>query len=240
MKKSIGILLFAAFLNVQCNSVKNIPATPLTPAQTTANKGFSKQYGMFVASKTVDCYGVEKRKCLLTKPSWGTKWDLFYANIEGFNYEPGYEYHLEVKETEIKNPPADSSSLKYTLIKVISKEKKDSDARMEFEKPTFESTWDIVTLNGTETKGYILFKKDGTLSANAGCNTMAGIKFKADTAKNTIAFDADKAASTLMACMNDRDQEFKNALSKVTRYEVVSENEMLLKINDTVLLKLKR
>ena len=47
----------------------------------------------------------------------------FFNNIEGFNYEPGYEYLLTVSTTKIENPPADGSSIKYTLIKQISKTK---------------------------------------------------------------------------------------------------------------------
>lgn len=34
---------------------------------------------------------------------------------------------LKVKETHLKNPPMDASSVKYTLIEIISKEKKESE-----------------------------------------------------------------------------------------------------------------
>ena len=48
------------------------------------------------------------------------KWSKFYSNIEGFNYVPGKIYNLTVKVESIKNPPADASSLKYTLVAVQS------------------------------------------------------------------------------------------------------------------------
>jgi hypothetical protein len=47
-------------------------------------------------------------------------WSRFYSSIEGFNYVPGKIYNLTVKVETIKNPPADASSLKYTLVAVQS------------------------------------------------------------------------------------------------------------------------
>lgn len=74
-----------------------------------------------IASQNADCSGVGPQKCLLVKKGNATEWEYFYSNIEGFNYEPGYEYQLEVKEEKQKNVPADASSIKYTLVKEISK-----------------------------------------------------------------------------------------------------------------------
>ncbi|HEY9168134.1 MAG TPA: DUF4377 domain-containing protein [Lutibacter sp.] len=51
------------------------------------------------------------------------KWNNFYSNIEGFEYELGYVYDLIVEKQAIKNPPADGSSINYGLIEIISKEK---------------------------------------------------------------------------------------------------------------------
>ncbi|WP_442265038.1 DUF4377 domain-containing protein [Tenacibaculum sp. ZS6-P6] len=54
-------------------------------------------------------------------------WFNFFSTIEGFTYEPGYTYALSVKKEVVSNPPQDASSLKYTLQKVISKEKVSDD-----------------------------------------------------------------------------------------------------------------
>lgn len=78
----------------------------------------------FVSSEQKDCTnGAGKIKCILVREKLTHKWEYFYDNIEGFNYEPGYEYLLTVSTTKIENPPADGSSIKYTLIKQISKTK---------------------------------------------------------------------------------------------------------------------
>ncbi|WP_029906782.1 DUF4377 domain-containing protein [Prevotella sp. 10(H)] len=79
-----------------------------------------------VASQQGDCVGVSPMKCLLVKKEGQTDWEFFYNNIEGFNYEPGYEYQLEVKVVEREHPAADQSTLMYSLVKEISKEEKTS------------------------------------------------------------------------------------------------------------------
>lgn len=50
------------------------------------------------------------------------KWNYFYDEIEGFDYHPGFVYDIQVRKKKVKNPPQDASSIKYTLVKVISQE----------------------------------------------------------------------------------------------------------------------
>jgi hypothetical protein len=52
------------------------------------------------------------------------EWEYFYEQIEGFAYEPGFIYKLLVAKESVKNPSADSPSVKYLLIREISKESK--------------------------------------------------------------------------------------------------------------------
>lgn len=49
---------------------------------------------MFVASKKLPCQGMTPQNCLVVRASWETVWTKFYDEIEGFNYQPGYEYHI--------------------------------------------------------------------------------------------------------------------------------------------------
>ena len=48
-------------------------------------------------------------------------WSYFYGDIDGFTYELGYTYDLVVEKTPVNNPPADASSIRYTLKKLIAK-----------------------------------------------------------------------------------------------------------------------
>lgn len=75
-----------------------------------------------VAPEKGDCYGVAPRKCLLVKKNkTDTEWLNFYSPIEGFDFVPGYEYVIKVKEHKIIDVPADASSVHYVLHKVVSK-----------------------------------------------------------------------------------------------------------------------
>ncbi|WP_299672716.1 DUF4377 domain-containing protein [uncultured Tenacibaculum sp.] len=58
-------------------------------------------------------------------------WHNFYSSIEGFTYEPGFIYALSVKKETIRNPPQDASSFKYSLQKILSKEKVSEDVSFE-------------------------------------------------------------------------------------------------------------
>lgn len=108
MKKLILFLFSCAFLLSSCNMSTNTEK-------------------ITIASRQGDCVGVAPQKCLLVKMGETEEWTFFYDQIEGFTYEPGYEYVLEIKKDKIDNPPADHSSMKYTLVKEISKEKKNSE-----------------------------------------------------------------------------------------------------------------
>lgn len=80
---------------------------------------------IIIADHQVDCVGVAQQSCLLTKPAEqaNADWEYRYSGIEGFDFEPNYEYTLLIKNTPISNPPADASSIHSTLIKVIEKRK---------------------------------------------------------------------------------------------------------------------
>lgn len=95
-----------------------------TQCKTVSNTSTDHEKTFIVNSQTVDCTGVVPMKCLQVKEKTSDNWNNFYSNIDGFTYEPGFEYILKVKTEKIDNPPADASSVKYTLIKQVSKTKK--------------------------------------------------------------------------------------------------------------------
>lgn len=101
---------FSAFILLNC-----------TANSQTAN---SAEKTLFVSSETKDCTGVMPMKCLQVRENAADSWGNFYSNIEGFTYEPGFEYELKVKTEKIANPPMDRSSIKYILVKQVSKVKK--------------------------------------------------------------------------------------------------------------------
>ncbi|TMP31386.1 hypothetical protein CWB99_03785 [Pseudoalteromonas rubra] len=71
------------------------------------------------------CTGVAQQLCLRVKPSDEESYSLHYGLIEGFEYQWGHHYQLEVTASEVNNAPADASSKKVQL-KAISSVKEDN------------------------------------------------------------------------------------------------------------------
>ncbi|KAG4078386.1 hypothetical protein HA402_013096 [Bradysia odoriphaga] len=76
-----------------------------------------------IAPQQENCHGPFPRKCLQVKDDPAEDWRFFYGYIDGFTYEPGYEYVLKVDAEDVPNPPIDGSSVKYTLKEQVSKTK---------------------------------------------------------------------------------------------------------------------
>jgi hypothetical protein len=74
-----------------------------------------------VSEQRVPCVGEGRQECLQVREQSGAAWQLFYGSIEGFAYEPGFRYVLQVAERPVPHPPADGSSLAYRLLRVISR-----------------------------------------------------------------------------------------------------------------------
>ncbi|GGB53665.1 hypothetical protein GCM10011502_28600 [Oceanisphaera marina] len=71
-----------------------------------------------VGPQTVDCVGVGPMKCLIVDDAF------FYDRIQGFDFEPGYEYQLKIEQRQRFSPsnvPADASLYEYRLVDVLSK-----------------------------------------------------------------------------------------------------------------------
>ena len=75
-----------------------------------------------VDAHRVACTGEARTQCLRVRVLPDTSWRLFYDRIEGFTYEQGYRWRLEVERRRVPNPPADGSSVAYRLVRVISRQ----------------------------------------------------------------------------------------------------------------------
>lgn len=97
------------------------PATesPATEMPESSDEG--ELVTLYVGPEQVDCEGEGPQTCLLVKENPEDEYQFFYSSIDGFNYEPGYEYELNVLVEPVENPPAGGSSLNYTLVEEVSK-----------------------------------------------------------------------------------------------------------------------
>ena len=74
---------------------------------------------LYVGPDRVECEGVGPQLCLQIRRSPDAAWELFYDTIEGFDPTPGTSYEIEVRVIPVADPPADASSVRYELIRVI-------------------------------------------------------------------------------------------------------------------------
>ncbi|PQB03692.1 DUF4377 domain-containing protein [Aureitalea marina] len=66
----------------------------------------------------IQCYLINRSK----DPNTG-EWEYFYSSIDGFEIKQGVRQLIRVRVDTVYNPPADGSSLKYTLLKVVKTQK---------------------------------------------------------------------------------------------------------------------
>ena len=74
---------------------------------------------VLVAHFVSECVGVGPQLCLNVRESAENDWTLRYDPIEEFEHEAGYEYRLMIRETTVSDPPADASSIRWTLIEIL-------------------------------------------------------------------------------------------------------------------------
>ena len=76
---------------------------------------------------TMTCYGPFERDCLMEYNEEAGRWHFFYDGIEGFNFEPGYIYTLEVRLEDRGTEIQDVGRYSYHLIKLLDKVKAPDD-----------------------------------------------------------------------------------------------------------------
>ncbi len=74
---------------------------------------------LWIGPDRVECEGVAPMMCLQVAESEDGDYQLFYDTIKGFNYQEGTSYVIDVSITEVENPPADASSLQYTMVEIV-------------------------------------------------------------------------------------------------------------------------
>ena len=77
---------------------------------------------MWIEPDLVPCEGVAPMECMEVSYTEDGEPQLFYDQIDGFTFTPGTAYVLDVRVTEVDNPPADASSLSYSLVEVVSED----------------------------------------------------------------------------------------------------------------------
>ncbi|RFS23306.1 META domain-containing protein [Chitinophaga silvatica] len=170
---------------------------------------------IFVRETKVPCTGVAPMECLQIRKPEDKEWSNLYGNIAGFKYVPGYRYRLRVRVSRVNNPPADASSIQYSLIKILNRTKVKELSPNNSIGNALNKRWTLVKMNGEELKQSGIWMefdtKENRMHGKSGCNGMMG---GYTLSVNNISFT--KTAGTLMACpdsnMMRREYEFMKQL----------------------------
>ena len=87
-----------------------------TGSESTDSAGVTR---MWIEPGLVECEGVAPMECMQVAYSEDGETQLFYDSIAGFDYQEGTSYVIDVEVTEVNDPPADASSLSYTLVEIV-------------------------------------------------------------------------------------------------------------------------
>lgn len=226
MQKSIGMMLMSAALLL-------LALAGCQPVQDTrASADAAREATLYVGPELVDCVGVGPMKCMLVKENPEDEYQFFYSQIEGFTFEPGYTYELRVRIEPVANAPADASSLKYTLIEMVSKEPVEAAA---METAVLEGpTWQLTAVGDASgalndvpagVEATALFEA-GRVGGSGGCNRY-GASYTLVGESLTIM----PGPMTMMACPEPQmsvEQQFMATLAATASYEISGDQLALL------------
>ncbi|NIG52310.1 META domain-containing protein [Chitinophaga sp. Cy-1792] len=224
------LLKLAVALSTLFVSAQQQPITPKTEV-------------MYVKESKVPCTGVAPMECLQVKTANESDWSNLYQNIQGFNYTPGYQYKLLVMVSPVKNPPADGSSIKYTLKKIL--EKKKVTINTGASPFVAGKRWTLEQMNGVTLDGdkiWLEFEAGkNRYHGNGGCNGIGG-EAKVNEAAGIVSFT--RGMSTMMACINEQDMRnetnFQRALEGKTYNYRVEDGHLNFYGNGRLMLSFKQ
>jgi heat shock protein HslJ len=189
---------------------------------------------LFVAPELKDCVGVSPMQCMQTADSEAGPWSLFYSQIDGFIFEPGFLYELRVRSEQVANPPADSSSIRYILEEIVSK------TEVEATPPAADglagSSWTLSEISMNQDgmltppvgeRPVTIEFQEGRAAGNATCN-----RFTGGYTANDSALSFGPAASTRMLCpgddLNAQEFAFFQVLQLTSNYTIEGDTLTLL------------
>jgi heat shock protein HslJ len=179
----------------------------------------------WINSAKVPCEGVGNVQCFKVQKGEqidSENWKYFHSVIDGFKYQPGYIYKIIVHEEQISKVevPADGSSIKYTLVKII---EKNQDVRLRI-----NDIWVLEVIEGesiqqkeTNSKQQIpqieFNVSEMKVIGNDGCNNFFGSIKKLDEKDLVLG----PVAGTRMFCTDtDIPDKFNAAISRVAKYKI--------------------
>ena len=205
----------------------------------------AKTKTLIINEEKTACEGNPDAKCLLIKQSNSKEFEVFYQNIEGFNFEEGYRQTILVSERQVANPNIKQTETIYTLIKVLKKDyifdaKKLSTLIPDQPKTPLDKKWYLRKMKESDTTSFEIDDNgvfleirsaENKVNGKAPCNTyFGGLNTDFISSFQVITF------STRMYCENMKLEDlYLNNLQSANRYEL-KEGKLILYKDDKLLL----
>jgi len=228
MKKRFIFVLCLSLSVFACSKTDNDNNTESPQIEVVSQQNNEQIY--WVNSLKSECTGVGSMECLQIQKGDELKpdgWTLLYSPIKGFEFEHGYVYKLIVKEEAVhaEQVPADGSSIKYHLVKVIQKNRDDS--------LRLNDIWALESINGEtldlsngERPRLEINLRKKQVFGTDGCNNFSGGIKSLD--EKSMIFGA--IISTRKACMNmETSNKFNSNMAHVQSYSLEG---LTLHLND--------
>lgn len=111
--------------DIVASSEDTTTTTEVVESTTDVDKGVEEVEGVtrfWILPELIDCVGEAPQRCMQVAEAEDGEYLLFYDQIAGFEYVEGTTYVIDVLVEDVLDPPADASSLSFTLVEVISAE----------------------------------------------------------------------------------------------------------------------
>ncbi|MGD8466818.1 MAG: META domain-containing protein, partial [Anaerolineae bacterium] len=194
--------------------------------------GGPQEKTVYVGPYLVPCVGVGPQECMLVREDLGEDWTMFYDRIDGFDYEEGFEYRLRVVEEEIDNPPADASSLQWSLVEVVEKTRSLEGANWVLESYLGERGELTAVLSDSTITAHF---REGQVQGNAGCNSYFG-SYERDGDRLTFG----PLAMTEMYCqpqaLMDQEGAYLSVLASAGSYQIADDRLQMYDDNGELVL----
>lgn len=187
---------------------------------------------MWIGPEKVPCQGVAQQHCYMTNELVADKvsqWQLFYDEIEGFDFASGAFYQLAFERVTIAEPAADMSDTRYVLLSQITKtpQKYLSNTMLTKRRNWYlKSATNVADFKPGNGNPPMLRMSNDTFSGFTGCNKMFGsveYLFEARALNNSL-LKLSSVGVTRRACkdpvINQIEQELQHTLPLVNRFVV--------------------
>jgi heat shock protein HslJ len=244
----LSLIIFASIVLAACSPdetpTESAEPTPVVPTEIPAteiptdkpSEPLPVEKTIYVGPHLVDCQGEGPQKCMLVKDQPDEEYTLFYNQIQGFEYQEGFEYELHIREETVENPPAGGSSFRWILVEEVGRTEVGA-------APLKGSLWNLESflnqhgelvnvLQGSEITAKF---EDDQVSGSAGCNQYFGAyTSEEDTLTITV------IGYTEMYCepeeSMEQEGEYISALESADSYHVVGDRLEISNDNDEIIL----